>query len=156
MKHTLAALFILTRLGLAQQLPDAAYMRTTEVHNYPVHNSRAFAVREQRIFDRSFLAIHAIHGASLATDLYLTSRGVSHGCEEASSNLGPYPSTGRIVGMGIAEFGGVLALDASMKALAGNKNLPRWVGIFGGSIGAGVGTAKHLNGSLAWTRTNCL
>ena len=139
----------------AQQLPDAAYMRATEIHNYPVHNTH-FEARTYRIFDWEFIGTHSIHAASLATDLYLTSRGVSHGCEEASSNLGPYPSTVKIVGMGIAEFGGVLALDAGMKALARSKKLPRWFGDLGGSLGAGVGTAKHLSGSLAWTRTNCL
>lgn len=155
MKRTLAALFILTRLGLAQQLPDAPYMRATEVHNYPVHESRE-AREHVRILDKSFFTIHGIYAGSLATDLYFTNLGVSHGCEEASSNLGPYPSTGRIIGTGLAEFGGVLALDAGMKALARNKKMPRWFGVLGGSLGAGVGTYKHLDGASQWLRTNCL
>jgi len=52
-----------------------------------------------RIFDREFIAVHPAHAAALSFDLSLASKGVSHGCEEAISNPGPYPSTGRTIGV---------------------------------------------------------
>lgn len=132
----IVALFLLTSLACASELPDAP--------------------KPYRILDWEFIAAHSIHAASLASDLYVTRRGVSNGCEEASSNLGPAPSTKRTVVVGIAEFGGVLVLDAGMKALARNKKLPRWVAELGGSMGASIGTFKHLQGTHAWLQTNCL
>lgn len=109
-----------------------------------------------RIIDWSFVAIHGAAGALQARDLYLTSVGVSHHCEEASSNLGPRPGNRRLVAVGLAEFAGVVALDAGMKALARHNKLPRWVGVLGGSLGASVSMFKHVRGASEWTHTNCL
>ncbi len=132
---TLAVLLLLLTAATAKELPTAP---------------------SYRIVDWSFVAIHGVHAAALSWDLLETSRGVSHGCEEASTTLGPHPSTGRMVGVGLAELGGVIALDVGMKALARSKGLPRWFAIAGGSIGASIGTAKHLRGGYLWTQTGCL
>lgn len=109
-----------------------------------------------RVIDWSFVAVHTVHGAALAWDFRRTAIGVSNGCAEASTNLGPHPSTGRLVGVGLAEFGGVMALDIGMRLLARHQRLPRWLGIAGGSIGPGIGTFRHVQGALSWGRTECL
>ena len=161
---TLALLF-LSCLATAGELPDAPHLKMRgPIETYGpdermiVHNSpSAFTpVGEHRVFDWQFVAVHGVYAGALAFDLALTSRGVGNGCEEASSNLGPHPSNNRIVAFGLAEFSGVVALDAGMKALARYQRIPRWLATAGGSLGAGIGIVKHLRGGMAWTRTACL
>lgn len=118
-----------------------------EGENGLVHNSPAFAQKPARNLDWRFLAAHGVYASALAFDLMLTKQGVSHGCEEASQALGPYPGTGRIVGYGLGEFAAVMTLDYLLKRTH----------VTGLSyIGAGIGTFKHVRGGMAWTRTNCL
>jgi len=137
----------------AQNLPDAPYLSATTVHNYSPSYQQA---KSPHKLDWGFLAIHGIYAAALASDLSLTSIGVSHHCEEASQGLGPYPSTGRIVGYGLAEFAVVTVGDYGLKKLGRHLGAPQWMQNSFGSLGAGIGTFKHTRGSMAWTRTNCL
>jgi len=100
-----------------------------------------------RNLDWRFVAAHAIYAGALAFDLRETSVGVGHGCEEASSNLGPFPSNGRLVAVGSLEFGLVTTMDYLLKRT-------RVPGL--SYVGAAIGTFKHARGGYAWTRTNCL
>lgn len=112
--------------------------------------------KKQRLVDWSFVATHAVYGSMLAWDLKNTAVGVSNGCQEASSNLGPFPTNKKIVTNGIIEFSAVTIGDLGLKALGRHLGTPKWLSITFGSTAASIGTFKHTRGALAWTRTNCL
>lgn len=138
----------------AGELPDAPHLKMRPlIETYSsdermiVHNTPSVAPRTPRNLDWRFLAAHGVYAGALSFDLYLTARGVSNGCEEASSNLGPFPSNKRIVGYGLVEFGLVTTMDYFLK----RTHVP---GL--SYVGAGIGTFKHQRGGRAWLRTDCL
>lgn len=132
---TLTLLILLT--GMAQaELPDAP--------------------DKSRVFDWQFATVHSVYAGSLIFDDLLTSRGVSHGCAEANQDLGIHPSARQLAIHGLIEFGLVTAGDAGLKALGRRQDVPRWLSRTVGSLGAAIGTFKHVQGGMAWTQTNCL
>lgn len=116
------------------------------VHNYP--NAPIPQKNRTSNLDWRFITAHAVYGASEAFDLTLTKRGVSHGCQEANYALGPYPSTGRIVGYGIGEFVALTTMDYFLK----RTHVP---GL--SYVGATIGTIKHITGGKEWlNQPGCL
>lgn len=124
-------------LGASAELPDAPYMSATTVHNSVSYSQQ----KPSRNLDWRFITAHGIYGASLAFDMTLTKIGTSHGCAEANGALGKFPSTGRIVGYGLAEFGAITTMDYLFK----RTHIPAL-----SYIGASIGTFKHVSGGREW------
>lgn len=106
-----------------------------------VHNSPSFALKSPRNLDWHFITAHSVYAGSLAFDMTVTKIGVSNGCHEANGALGPHPSTGRIVGYGLAEFGAITAMDYLLK----RTHIPAL-----SYVGASIGTFKHISGGRQW------
>jgi hypothetical protein len=159
------AFALLVGILSAENLPDAPSLKA-RTHGFVmvapgdpnvVHNSPSTLKSETtRTLNWQFLTANGIYAAATTFDLLETSRGVSNGCEEASQALGPHPSTGRIVGYGIAEFAGITAVDYGLKRWARHIGTPTWMQGALGTLGASIGTFKHVHGGYKWTQTGCL
>jgi len=123
----------------------AAQMDTT-VHNLPDAPSQT----QKRIFDWSFITGHAIYGASVAFDDYVTARNVGTCAFEGNSDLGRLPSSKAIAIHGAVEFTAVVAVDAAFKWFGRQQGVPHWLNKTGGNIGAIIGTSKHVHGGYQW------
>lgn len=155
----IAILLLLASLAHAGELPDAPHlkMRPPEVmqddgpfqgENNIVHNLPTQVIAgPPRNLDWRFITAHGVYAGAVAFDLLETSRGVSHGCAEASSNLGPHPSDKKLIAYGLIEFSLITTMDYFLK----RSHVP---GL--SYVGAGIGTFKHVRGGYKWTRTGCL
>lgn len=64
--------------------------------------------------------------ASVAVDYAYSSRAISSGFQEGNILLGPYPSTGRMVGIGFAVAGFWTAVHAGSYEIMKNDPSPAW------------------------------
>jgi hypothetical protein len=149
-------LLLAANCAFAGTFPDSPGATRSAIVEYEVHNAPAKIQRDSPVVDWSFLAVHSAYASALVFDDLMTSRGVSHGCAEANPDLGPRPSTKQLAVHGAIEFGFVVAGDVGLKALGKHLGAPAWLSRTFGSLGAAIGTGKHIQGGIAWTRTNCL
>jgi hypothetical protein len=160
MPNKLSALLLLLA-GIAQGeiLPDAPHLQMRPEATYAqnenalVHNSpSSFKTEKSRLVDWQFLTVHGIYGASVVFDDYVTARNVGTCAFESNPDLGRLPTPKAIALHGAVEFAVVVAGDVAMKWLGRRNGVPGWANQLGGSLGAIIGTARHVHGGTQWVK----
>jgi len=104
----------------------------------------------QRLIDWSFVTTHAVYGAANAFDGYETARHVGVCAAEGNPDLGPNPTSKSIAIHSAVEFGAVVTGDLLLKWWGRHQGVPRWLNNSFSSVGAGIGTFKHIRGGSQW------
>lgn len=105
------------------------------------------AFKDQKIFDKKFIAVHAALLGSMVYDAELTHQGLAHHkCVESNVYLGRRPGRGEIYGQDALAFGAISSLDWIAAKFVKISYLPL--------ITPTVETAVHLTGGSRWL-TEC-
>lgn len=157
--HTPLSIVVLLLVGIApgEHIPDGPHLQVRPTTNYTpdergiVHNSPStFKQERPRLVDWQFVVAHGVYGASVAFDGYVTARNVGTCAFEGNADLGPLPTSKAIAMHGATEFAVVIAGDVALKWLGRRNGVSRWVNEVGGTLGAFIGTAKHIRGGAQW------
>ena len=106
--------------------------------------------KPQRIFDWSFITVHAVYAGSNAFDNYETQRHLGVCAWEGNPDLGRNPTPKAQAIHGLVEFGAVVTGDALLKWYGRHEEMPRWLNILTGSTAAAIGTYKHTHAGMEW------
>ncbi len=105
------------------------------------------AVRDQKVFNKKFIAAHAVLLGSIVYDAELTHQGLAHHeCVEANTYLGPHPSRAELYRQNLLAFGAVGGLDWVAAKFIKIPYLPY--------VTPGVESVVHLRGGSKWL-TQC-
>lgn len=105
------------------------------------------AVRDEKVFNKKFIAAHAVLLGSMVYDAELTHQGLAHHeCVEANTYLGPHPSREELYRQNLLAFSAVGGLDWVAAKFIKIPYLPY--------VTPGVESVIHLRGGSKWL-TQC-
>ncbi|HTV56372.1 MAG TPA: hypothetical protein VMI06_15825 [Terriglobia bacterium] len=142
-KDTTAAGGMPNALEPGAGLAPAAAVYQPRAHKPP----EPAAVRDQKVFNKKFIAAHVALLGSIVYDSELTHQGLAHHeCVEANSYLGLHPSRGELYRQNLLAFGAVGGLDWVAAKFIKIPYLPY--------VTPGVESVIHLRGGSKWL-TQC-
>jgi hypothetical protein len=110
--------------------------------------------KSPRILTTTFVTVHAIYLGAAVYDTEMTHQGLAHHrCVEANINP-PFPSRGDLYKHNLIQVAIFTAMDVGLKAYGNSLGISPRVSDFVSSVGAFIGTGRHIYGGTQWA-TEC-